>query len=65
MDYKRNRCERCNELLHPGREVWLELDTRTNTYTDLKVPEEHSQGDFVFGNACAKRAKKEHLEAQG
>lgn len=61
----RNRCTRCNELLHPDREVWLELDQRTNTYTDQGVPEAYSQGGFTFGKACAKRAKAEHSAKLG
>lgn len=62
---KRNRCERCSEELRPGREVWLELDQRTNTYTDDgTVPESHSQGGFPFGKACSKRALAEHKNAQ-
>ncbi len=58
---ERNRCNKCNEFLHPDREVWLELDQRTNTYTDdEKVPEEYSQGWFPFGSACAKWMLAEH-----
>jgi hypothetical protein len=52
----RNRCQRCNEPLNPGREVWLELDQRTNRFVNpqiTKVPVEVSQGGFPFGKACA------------
>jgi hypothetical protein len=49
----RERCQRCDEELHPDREVWLELDVRHNTYTEGNVPEEHSQGLFAFGPDCA------------
>jgi hypothetical protein len=62
MNEKKNRCERCQEILKPGNEVWLELDQRTNTYTDLEVPQEHSQGGFPFGADCAKRAITEHKQ---
>ena len=54
-------CERCGEKLK-GREaaVWLELDTRTDTYTSGHVPEEVSLGAFPFGKYCAKHAQAEH-----
>lgn len=47
------RCYRCNEILKPGREVWLELDTRTGRFTMDPIEEEHSQGFFAFGAVCA------------
>lgn len=53
-------CERCGEKLKEGVEVWLELDTRTNTYTSNTVPDEHSQGSFAFGRRCAKLAQAKH-----
>jgi hypothetical protein len=57
----KNRCQRCEVEIEPGREVWLELDQRTNTYTDEgTVPEEHSQGGFPFGADCAARSLREH-----
>lgn len=55
-----NLCERCGDKLKPGKEVWLELDTRTNTFTDEEVPTEHSQGGFTFGKACARKQMAEH-----
>lgn len=59
------RCEKCNEVLNEGRLVWLELDRRTNTYTDDEdVPHEHSQGWFTFGKACAARLRKEHAKVK-
>lgn len=60
MSNERSKCQRCGESLHPKREVWLELDQRTNTYTAGEVPEQHSQGGFAFGKACAKKAQAEH-----
>jgi hypothetical protein len=57
---ERNRCERCGELLHPDREVWLEYDQRFNGYTDQDVPSNVSQGGFPFGKACAKRVIEEY-----
>lgn len=61
---RRNRCERCNEFLHPGREIHLELDTRTHTFTDEEVPIEYSQGYFTFGPRCAIKEKALHKKAQ-
>lgn len=58
MDY---HCERCGEKLKGRSEaVWMELDTRTDTYTTGDVPEAFSQGAFPFGKTCAKRAQVEH-----
>jgi hypothetical protein len=56
-------CTRCGETLNPERLVWLELDTRTGTYTDDAVEPEHSQGRFMFGAACAKRECAIHRAA--
>lgn len=54
-------CERCGEKLKSRESaVWLELDTRTGTYTAGDVPPEVSQGAFPFGKACAKHAQSEH-----
>jgi hypothetical protein len=55
-------CERCGEPLKTA--VWLEMDTRTDTYTKNEVPTEYSLGAFPFGAACAKAAQKEHDAAQ-
>lgn len=55
-------CTRCGEELNEAKAVWLELDTRTNTYTADPVPEKHSQGCFIFGSACAKREEKRHVK---
>ena len=58
MDY---HCERCGEKLRDrAAAVWLELDTRTDTYTAGEVPTEVSQGAFPFGKTCAKRAQAVH-----
>ena len=54
-------CERCGKALNERDEVWLELSWKTNLYVDPKVtsvPEEESQGGFVFGKACAARVLK-------
>ncbi len=57
----RNKCERCGEELHPDRETMLELDQRTNTFTNSEdVPEDVSQGWFPFGATCAKVELKRH-----
>ena len=53
-------CERCGEKLNPKKMVWLELDQRTNTYTDGYVPEDVSQGGFTFGRACSVKMLLEH-----
>jgi hypothetical protein len=59
-----NFCERCRVKIKPDREVWLELDQRTNTYTDSRdVPPEKSQGWFVFGADCAEVERARHEEA--
>lgn len=49
-------CQRCGERIKPGREVWLEMNSRTGTYhrTEDEVPASESQGWFPFGAACAK-----------
>lgn len=58
-------CECCGRELKPGRSVWLELDQRDNTYHDFRdVPEEFSQGWFVFGNSCANRKRREARKAR-
>jgi len=54
-----DRCECCNKPLYGHACRWLELDRRTDTYHDRQdVPEDMSQGWFVFGLACAKRLIK-------
>lgn len=59
------RCNCCDRQLNPKTQVFLELDQRTNTYTDTgDVPERYSQGGFVFGAACAKRQIAKHLKAR-
>lgn len=59
----RKRCERCNEFLHPDREVWLEYDRRVLKCTDQEVPEQYNQGGFPFGKACAKKEIEEWKQA--
>lgn len=49
-------CECCGRSLDEHKAVWLELDTRTGEYTSGPVPEEASQGGFLFGVACARKA---------
>jgi hypothetical protein len=53
-------CTRCKKLLHPDREIYLELDARTNTYTDGPVQPKHSQGCFPFGLSCAVKEVTKH-----
>ena len=49
-------CERCGKKLNPKTMVSLEFDQRDNTYHDFgDVPENKSQGGFLFGVACAKK----------
>jgi len=57
-----NRCQKCREILKPNREVWLELNTKTFTYTDSGVPESLSQGWFSFGADCARKARLQHFK---
>jgi hypothetical protein len=55
-------CECCGRKLNPKTMVSLELDQRDDTYHDFgDVPEDQSQGGFLFGAACA---KKKIAEAQ-
>jgi hypothetical protein len=50
----KNRCTKCDKVLNPKREVWLELDYETGKYSiPGKEPLEHSQGGFPFGTDCA------------
>lgn len=58
----KQHCERCGEALKTI--VWLELDTRTDTYTKDEVPAEHTLGAFPFGTDCAKKSQQEHDVAQ-
>lgn len=58
------RCQRCGKVLCGGQvSVMLELDQRTNTFTDQPVPREYSQGGFWFGSDCARIVKAEHAAA--
>lgn len=57
-------CERCGARLDVRKSVWLVLDQRTGTYTDQDVPDEFSQGAFVFGKDCAETEKRLHTEAR-
>lgn len=62
---RKSRCENCNEELRQGREVWLELNSRTSKWraeTDKEFPEEESQGWFPFGAACATKVLKKKKE---
>lgn len=52
------RCTCCDRKLNPATMVSLELDTRVGRYHDA-VPEQHSQGGFDFGPACAAKEKRE------
>ena len=54
------RCERCGEVLAPGRVKWLELSVTDGNYYET-IPEGHeSQGGFTFGSTCAKKQLKEN-----
>ena len=57
-------CTRTGERIAPGEPVvWLELDTRTNTYPNGHVPSEHSQGVFPFTPHGAALAQRDHALA--
>lgn len=59
-----SHCTCCEKKLGKTAD-WLELDQRTDTYTDSgDVPEEHSQGWFPFGPTCARKLRKAHQEAR-
>lgn len=50
-------CTKCGKKLNKQTMVMLELNWRTNEYTDPKIkqiPPEDSQGLFPFGKDCAK-----------
>lgn len=46
-------CTRCGKNVRRGKEVWIELSTKTGQYGG-EIPEAESQGMFVFGPDCAK-----------
>ena len=48
-------CERCRNPVKLDTAIWYELDARTGKYVKTAIPEEHSQGWFVFGPECGKR----------
>ena len=60
-----DQCDCCGRDLNPGRIVWLEFDQRISAHHDycLGVPEQHSQGWFPFGPACAARKLREARES--
>lgn len=47
-------CERCHQQLNPTTAIWLDLNNRTNRYSDEAWPEAESQGCFAFGPDCAR-----------
>lgn len=50
------RCERCGEVLHPDRIVWIELSSTDARFYPNGIPVGHvSQGEFPFGSDCARR----------
>lgn len=54
MEPGQRYCTCCEKPLK-GKVAWLELDQRTSTYHDFGgVPEDRSQGWFVFGMTCAR-----------
>lgn len=55
-------CEKCGRPLLADGSVMLELDQRTNTFTDAGVPAEYSQGWFPFGVVCARLEKRKHAD---
>lgn len=62
-------CTCCEKPLGAAARM-LELDQRTDTYHDFRnVPEDRSQGWFVFGLACARKKVAEasvtYLEQSG
>ncbi len=54
-------CECCGRELNPATTVSLELNRTTNLYAKPgTVPEDESQGVFVFGAACARKMLKDN-----
>lgn len=51
---KERFCERCGKPVEQRYIVYLTLDQRTGTYTKRKVPEQYSQGSFLFGGNCSR-----------
>lgn len=52
----RNRCEHCDKVLHPDREVFLSYDRESDTFSALS--DESAEECFPFGKACAKTVLK-------
>ena len=54
---ERNHCNKCDQPLHPKREVWLELNCATGEWalpgSQPWSDGEDSQGCFPFGADCA------------
>lgn len=60
-DLSEELCNRCGKTLNEKKAVWLELNMNTGTWHASEADEvstEDSQGEFVFGSACAKRVLK-------
>jgi len=52
---KNHRCNRCNEPLMEGTEVWLNLNRETGKFTSkANGIRENEQEWFPFGKTCAK-----------
>lgn len=45
-------CTRCGRPVRYSDRVWLERNSRTNSY-HYEVDPRHSQGGFLFGSDCA------------
>lgn len=66
----RTTCECCGRTVNAATRVWLELDHRIDEYHDMElgVPQDRSQGWFLFGAACARKrlaAAKAAAKARG
>ena len=56
-------CECCDRPIKDGQGVNLELDSWTGLYHKGGVPEDRSQGWFLFGSSCAKKMLNETSKA--
>ncbi len=59
-----DHCERCGERLALRNTIYLQLNTATSRYSEGGVPDEHDQGWFAFGRACADRVLENGGELQ-
>ena len=52
------QCQNCGAELNPNNAVWLDLNIEDGNYYFYALPDDISQGAFVFGKDCAKKIGK-------